>query len=82
MKKGNFVMPQPPSGNSIYVTSVPAWVTILSTSIQQGFLGSSTDCLGCDEEGNIVLYREFSERAHNDHKNFKAVWITYDIPSS
>ena len=63
---------------------VPAWVVAVSVMALNGFnAGSACNGIGCDEEGNLLLYRKLSEK---DKSNFpllnhvEEVWFTYEFP--
>lgn len=68
----------------ITIGFVPQWVVAISVIALNGINAQSgLNAIGCDEHGNLILYRKVSEA---DRLNFplltnvEEVWFTYEFP--
>ena len=77
--------PQPESDReSVKISFVPSWVEGISKIALNGWnMGSLFSGISCDENGDLVLYRELTEddyRSYPTLRSVKEIWCTYEFP--
>lgn len=80
--------PTPTNSNreSIFVSFYPEWVVALCIRAMNGWNeGIPDNYLGCDENGDLVIYRKLVTADYASFPNLGAIeeiWLTYELPES
>ena len=71
---------------AVSVSFYPEWVVALCIRAMNGWnAGTPGNSLGCDEKGDLVIYRKLVAADYSSFPNLGAIqeiWLTYELPDA